>query len=154
MSLNITWLGNLSGMRQNSWLRSWNWDYQEQKLVVKTWLWISSPAPKTVIHARHCFAIPILLVIKDLYWVAVPPPHTVLVSLTVCVSTHKASWSERSASSRICCVAPLITMVHASLSLQPEKCSNYNKENRHKKGFKHKFSTPFEYCYMEFQGLF
>lgn len=60
--------------------------------------------------------------------VTLPPPQTVLVSLTVCVRTHSASWSERSASSRICCVAPLIIMVHASLSLQPEKCSNYSKE--------------------------
>jgi hypothetical protein len=35
-----------------------------------------------------------------------PPPNTVRVSLTVCDNTHKASWSDRSASSKMCCDAP------------------------------------------------
>ena len=50
-----------------------------------------------------------------------PPPNTVAVSLTVCDSTHRASCKERSASSKICCVAPRRTMVHASPSFTPVK---------------------------------
>ena len=57
--------------------------------------------------------------------VVLPPPYTTLVSFTVCWSTHRASWSERSASSRICWVAPRTTMVHASPSATPEKRSSY-----------------------------
>lgn len=43
-----------------------------------------------------------------------PPPKMVRGSFTVCANTHSASCSERSASSRICCVAPRRTTVHAS----------------------------------------
>lgn len=55
------------------------------------------------------------------YRIIVPPPYTVRGSLTVCVRTHRASCNERSASSRICFVAPLMTIVQASFIAQPEK---------------------------------
>ena len=48
-----------------------------------------------------------------------PPPKTILVSLTVWERTQRASWMDRSASSRICWVAPRSTMVHASPSSTP-----------------------------------
>jgi len=49
-----------------------------------------------------------------------PPPKTVLVSFTVWLKTHKASWIERSASSKIWLVAPRKTIVHASPAATPE----------------------------------
>lgn len=53
-----------------------------------------------------------------------PPPYTILVSLTVCVKTHKASCNDRSASSKICRVAPRRTIVQASPSETPENLIN------------------------------
>ena len=49
-----------------------------------------------------------------------PPPNTVRVSFTVCWRTHTASCKERSASSRICCVAPRSTTVQASPNATPK----------------------------------
>lgn len=58
-----------------------------------------------------------------------PPPYTILVSFTVCCNTQRASWRERSASSRICCVAPRTTIVQASPSATPEKRSSCNRRH-------------------------
>ena len=50
-----------------------------------------------------------------------PPPYTTRASFTVSLSTHSASCSERSASSKMCVLAPRSTMVHASPSATREK---------------------------------
>mmetsp|Transcript_19685 Transcript_19685/g.66171 ORF Transcript_19685/g.66171 Transcript_19685/m.66171 type:complete len:235 (+) Transcript_19685:372-1076(+) len=50
-----------------------------------------------------------------------PPPGTTLVCLTVCESTQSASWRDRSASSRMCVLAPRSTMLQASALGTPEK---------------------------------
>ena len=56
---------------------------------------------------------------------ALPPPYTILVSLTVRDNTHKASCNDRSASSKICCVAPRMTMLQASPKATPENLISY-----------------------------
>uniref|UniRef100_A0A6B0V1C8 Putative secreted protein n=1 Tax=Ixodes ricinus TaxID=34613 RepID=A0A6B0V1C8_IXORI len=53
-----------------------------------------------------------------------PPPNTTRLSFTTCERTQRASWSERSASSRICWVAPRSTMVQASPRGTPENLSS------------------------------
>ena len=56
---------------------------------------------------------------------SLPPPYTILVSLTVRDNTHKASCNDHSASSKICCVAPRMTMLQASPKATPENLISY-----------------------------
>jgi hypothetical protein len=63
-----------------------------------------------------------------------PPPYTVRVSLMVCDSTHRASCSDRSASSKICCVAPRSMIVHASPRATPLHHKQFQK-NRMRNGY-------------------
>ena len=61
---------------------------------------------------------------------ALPPPYTILISLTVRDNTHKASCNDRSASSKICCVAPRMTMLQASPKATPENLISYTHTQR------------------------
>ena len=63
-----------------------------------------------------------------------PPPKTVLVSFTVCDMTQSASCSDRSASSRICWVAPRRTIEHASPRATPAVANKPITVSRHQTG--------------------